>query len=382
MYNIKLFIRLIAHSFSLNRKSLMFISVKRVLSILIFLPLFLCTLIVNRIFMLLDEVFFSQYHRVEIKKAAFIIGVPRSATTYLFSILFRDRKNFHGFKLWELVFAPSVCQKYLFLAVRAVDRTIGSPLYRLSLVADRAIFGKFVNIHDIGLSKPEEDEALFLYNLSSLFLFYFWPEPKIMDCIFYHDQKLPDKVKRRNINFYYRCIQRHKYVFDRNNEKYFISKSPTFIPRMKSIAERFVDARFIYPLRTPYSTIPSTISLNAHIMSGFCRLPEEYPFITQTRDFVLEWYVVAEQTMREDIKERGMTVLYDRITQDPGGLLTDLYSFLDIDGTGRVSSDSDYRQHGKEYISRHIYPKDLGIDEKLIKEKLEGVLPAGLLIRK
>lgn len=379
MYNIKLFLTLLINTFSFNRNSLRFISFKRIIAVILVLPLYLITLIINWIFLLFDEVLFPGYRKLEINKAAFIIGIPRSATTYLFNVLYQDQQNFHGFKLWELVFAPSICQKYFFLSIRGIDRKIGCPVYRLTLLFDKVLFGKFVNIHDIGITKPEEDEVLFLYNFSSLFFFYFWPELKILDNLFYHDLRLPDAVRRRNINFYYRCVQRHNYVFDRHNTKYFLSKNPTFIPRMASIAEKFTNARIIYPLRTPYGTIPSTISLNARILSNFCKLPVKYPFISETRDFVLEWYVIAERKLNETAGERYIKVNYDQIAEDPEGLLSDLYAFLELDVKKENVTSGRKQNDRPEYISQHLYPGDLGIDMDLIKEKLKNVIPAEML---
>ena len=379
MYNIKLFIKLVINSFSLNRRSLRFCSFKRIIAVALFLPLFLITLIINWFFLLLDEILFPGYNKLEIRKAAFIIGVPRSATTYLFNILFRDQQNFHGFKLWELVLAPSICQKYFFLFIRTADRQIGHPVYKLTLFLDKIIFGKFVHIHEIGITKPEEDEVLFLYNLSSMYLFYFWPEIKVLDNLFYHDLRLPEAVRIRNINFYYSCIQRHNYVFDRYSKKYFLSKNPTFIPRMASIATKFENAKIIYPLRTPYSTIPSTISLNAHILSNFCKLPEEYPFISETRDFVLEWYIIAERTIRESVKERCIKVNFEQITNDPEGLLTDLYNFLELDTGGQNLPSEKKQNKNSDYKSRHFYSKDLGIDRDLINERLKDIIPQEML---
>jgi len=382
LYNIRLFLKLILHSFSYKRKSLRFFSLRRVIAVFLFLPLFLVSLIINWFFFLLDELIFSGYRKLEIRKAAFIIGVPRSATTYLFNILFHDQLNFQGFRLWELLFAPSICQKYFFLFIRWMDHKAGNPLYRLSLFLDRIIFGKFVHIHDMGLTKPEEDEVLFLYNLSSLFFFYFWPEPKILDGLFYHDTKLPESVRRRNINFYYRCIQRHNYVFDRHGKKYFLSKNPTFIPRMESVAERFDNALIIYPLRTPYSTIPSTISLNKRLLSNFCTMSAGYPYIDETRDFVLRWYIMAERVLREKIRERGVTVNYDRIKEDPEGLLRYLYWFLGLEYPEYKGQTDSQTWVGSDYKSRHIYPHDLGIDKDIINERLKGIVPQEMLSNK
>jgi omega-hydroxy-beta-dihydromenaquinone-9 sulfotransferase len=370
---------LLFNTFSTDRNSPRYPSVRRLLVVLLFLPLFFFNLMINRVFMLLDNIIFFNYRKLDHIKAVFIIGVPRSATTYLFNLLYQDKANFHGFTLWELAFAPSICQKYLFLLIRHLDRNTGNHLYKLSVILDKAIFGKFVHIHDIGLTKPEEDEALFLYNLSSLYFFYFWPGVDVLEKLFYHDSKLPEHVKRQNIDFYYRCIQRHKYVFDRGNNKYFLSKNPTFIPRMESIAKKFHDARFIYPVRTPYKTIPSTICLNAHILSNFCTLPEAYPFAEQTRDFILNWYIMADKALTTTIRERHVKAEFEKITRDPKSLLADLYKFLELNIDERMALLGSFLHDNTRQKSRHEYPGNLGVDRTIIKDRLKGIIADDIL---
>lgn len=371
-----------ANTFSTDRHSLRYPSPKRLVFALVLLPLFLVNLAVNRICMLADEVLFRAYRKQKVTKAAFIIGVPRSATTFLFNLLIRDKKNFHGFKLWELVFAPSICQKYFFLLVSLLDRKFGSPLYRLSLIFDRKVFGQFVHIHDIGITKPEEDEVLFLYNLSSIYFFYCWPRVKVLDNLLYHDARLPDTVRRRNIDFYYRCIQRHNFVFDRHDQRYFLSKNPTFIPRMESIAKRFESAKFIYPVRTPIKTIPSTISLNAHILSNFCKLPEEYPLAEQTGEFIIDWYAMAAKTLAAMPANRYLTLGFDRITGNTQALLIDLYNFLSLDITEQTWAVHPGLHEKPSYESKHKYPCGLGLDSPLVQERLKSIVSGDLLIEK
>ncbi len=380
MYNLRLFFILLLNTFSLDRASPRFPSLRRLLFLILFLPLFLLNLLINRLFLFLDNILFPGYRKQAVEKPVFIIGVPRSATTCLFDLLFEDKKHFHAFTLWELVLAPSVCQKYFFLMLRYVDRKLGSPLGRMLKVADHFFFGKFVHIHNIGLLKPEEDEVLFMYNLSSLFFFYGWPGVHVLDQLFYHDARLPQRVKQRNLDFYYRCIQRHTYVFDRGNQRYFLSKNPTFIPRMESVAGRFDTARFIYTYRSPYQTIPSTISLNAHIMSRFCRLPEPYPFAIRTRDFVLNWYIMADQAFAKMPHHRYIKVRFDSITREPEVLLTRLYAFLELDRSGRPEAIHPMMNKCKTYKSRHIYPNDLGIDTPLIRTRLQDVDLPGITL--
>jgi omega-hydroxy-beta-dihydromenaquinone-9 sulfotransferase len=67
---------------------------------LLFLPLFL---FFTRLTLLLDRLFFSQYLKAEVKSPIFIIGNPRSGTSFLHSLL-TQTEEFISFKTWEIFF--------------------------------------------------------------------------------------------------------------------------------------------------------------------------------------------------------------------------------------------------------------------------------------
>lgn len=381
MYNIRIFLKLVLNTFSFRRGSIRYISLKRIGSVLLIYPFFTLVFIVNRLFLLLDELVFPGYRKQSAAKSVFIIGVPRSATTYLFNALYRDQESFHCFKLWELVFAPSVIQKYIFLAIIAVDRKLGSLLYKASLRFDDLVFSTFREIHDIGLTKPEEDEVLFIYNFSSLYFYYFFPELAVLDNMLYHDQLVPERVKKRNISFYFRCVQRHNFVFDRQSEKYFLSKNPTFIPKMESIANKFEHAKFIYPIRSPHETIPSTISLNARIFSNFARLPVKYPFPDETREMLIRWYKHAESIIRDSIPDRTIKVYYKELIENPVLVFSAIYEFLLIDSKSKIEVFDYIRFNQKNYRSKHKYDSYTGIDAKELIRELADFLQADEIAR-
>ena len=56
---------------------------------------------VNHLALLLDEIFYPKYKKLEINKPLFIIGIPRSGTTLLFRSLALDQEKFSYFLLWE-----------------------------------------------------------------------------------------------------------------------------------------------------------------------------------------------------------------------------------------------------------------------------------------
>ncbi|MEE4116720.1 MAG: sulfotransferase [Marinilabiliaceae bacterium] len=366
------------NTFSLKPGSLRFISPRRIIAVLISYPLFALLFISNHFFLLLDEIFFFPYRKLQVKKAVFIIGVPRSATTFLFKVLLEDRINFHGFKMWELVFAPSIIQKYFFLGLIWLDRKCGCFLLRLSRFLDKIIFGDFRNIHEMGLSKPEEDEVLFLYNFSSLYLYYFFPGLKILDKFLYHDTQVPEKVKKRNINFYFRCIQRHNYVFDRKEKAFFLSKNPTFIPRFDSIVKKFPGAYIIYPLRSPYETIPSTISLNSNIFSNFCRLPEKNPLKEDTTEFMVNWYIHASSILSGPASGKSIIVRFEKIREEPAEVFLNIYEFLGM-SIRKDRYEKIVKEYGKgKYRSKHRY-EAIQVNRDYIRDRLKGIVPDELL---
>lgn len=379
MFRLKIFLILITNLFSFDRKNLRFFSLKRVIAVLLVLPFFTINLLINWFFLILDEILFPKFHTTGVDRALFIVGIPRSATTFLFHKILEDHSNFHGFKLWELIFAPSVCQKYICIGTRKLDKKIGSPLYKLLKFVDVTFFRdkKLREIHKTGLFVHEEDEALFLFNFSSVFFYFFTPQVKGLEKLVYHDEMLPEKIKNANFNFYRSCVKRHNYVFDRNNSKIFVSKNPTFTLKLNSLYDAFPSSKYLYPLRTPLETIPSTISLMAANYSRFCNMSEKYPMAIETRDMLIDYYIYADKLLKEKIKEKGLTILYEDVKKNHFSELIKIYQFLHLDTKDtKLQTSESKKSVTNKYKSKHRYDEKIGLDVDLIRRKLSEIMPA------
>ncbi len=379
MFTIKIFIKLLFKSFSLKKSSLRFISIRRVLVVITVVPSFLFLTLINSLFLLLDEICFPFYRNQKLESQLFITGIPRSATTFLFHLLAKDKKHFFYFKLWEILFAPSIIQKYFFIGLKNTDNLIGHPIYKSMLFLDKLIFGSFRDIHSIGLAQPEEDEAFFLFNLSSVYFLYFFPEVMAMNDILYFD-KIKPTYRKRLMNFYFRCLQRHYYIFNRDNSRMLLSKNPTFTPKLKSLSEVFPNAQFIYCLRSPYKTIPATISLNANIYKFFCSLKVKYPLIEETRNMVFQWYIMADEAIKYCLKERCLVIKHQDITKKTKETIVDIFKFL------KIKLNSEFEEiileenlKSKSFKSKHSYDQTIGIDSQLIEKEIGHILSDDLL---
>jgi len=364
-----------AESFSL-KKGLRKASFRRFIIIFGLFPVLTITITINWIFMLLDEVIFFWYRKINTDKSVFIVGVPRTGTTLLYQTLARNTEAFTSFKMWELIFAPSIIQKYFFYGFISLDRLIGSPLLAFSKLLDRWFFGKLKGIHDMSLSKPEEDEVLLIYIFSSVYLFYVFPGTDKMEGLLLFDEQLTEKKRARIMGFYKRCVQRHLFVFGGSGSKQFLSKNPSFVSKLASLKQTFPKAKLLYTYRTPATTIPSTISLNKNIYNVFANITQPYPLVDRTKDLMIRWYQMSCRTIIQDYREDAFVVHYSIITSELALLIESVYSFLGIKMEDGIKTQlAENALKSKQFKSRNKYDRSVGVNHDELEMELGFILP-------
>jgi hypothetical protein len=375
MFDFVLALKLTAQTFSLKKDSLRYPTAKRVLSAFIVLPFFLILIIINNFFMLLDWIFFPGFRKMKLNKTAFIVGVPRSATTYLFHILAKDTEHFTCCKLWEIILAPSVIQKYIFRAIIKANTFIGRPLYHSSLWADKILFSKISRLHQFSFSDPEEDEMFLLYAFSSMYLTFFFPGVAALDEHLFFDDEISSTKRKRIMLFYKRCVQRHAYVFDRKERKVYLSKNPCFISKVVTIAETFPEAKLIYMLRSPLKTIPSTISLNANIYAVFNGTINKNPLSEKTTAVIIRWYNSMDIILKKYWNNRSLIVPFKNITSQPEITVHKIYRFLNLIPCAAMQSLLKTEQQiAANYKSNHQYNEKDNIFKNEISSQLDFIL--------
>jgi hypothetical protein len=231
---------------------------KRLAVMLLFVPVFLVSQTIHWVGLLLDEVFFRGYRRIEVRRPVFIVGIPRSGTTLLHRVLAEDAENFTSFSLWELLFAPSVTERKLYLAVATLDGWVGGPLRRLIGWIQRLALGRLDSIHQVSLSDPEEDYFTLLPAFACFLLILAFPGSKALWQLSRFDDDVNPSEQRRIMGFYKSCLQRHLYAH--GTDKALLSKNPSFCALVGALRETFPDCRVISPVRSPLSTVPSLLS--------------------------------------------------------------------------------------------------------------------------
>jgi len=229
----------------------------RVLVTAVFVPLFTLGMLLHGLALLLDEVLFPGYRRVEVREPLFVLGVPRSGTTALHRVLSQD-PALTTFTTWECLFAPSILQRKMVLGLARLDRAVGRPLGRLLSWLQGHVFGGLDDVHAMDLTAPEEDYLALLPVIACFILVVPFPRAEALWRLARVDQAMPEGEKRRLMAFYRRILQRHLYVH--GSDKRLLSKNAAFAGMAGTLLETFPDAKVICCLRDPLSTVPSQLS--------------------------------------------------------------------------------------------------------------------------
>lgn len=304
---------------------------------------------------LLDDLLFRGYRKQQVHEPVFIIGNPRSGTTFLQRLMSRDVDNFTSMKTWEILFAPSITQRRFWHALSALDDRLGGHVKSWAKAVERR-YGTELVTHRLSLKEPEEDEFILLHIWSTVVINVF---SAIMDealAYTHFDRALPRAEKERITAFYKRCVERHAFAHGVENERHHLAKSPCFSPKIESLWSAFPDAKFIYLVRNPLDVVPSYVSLLDLQWSILADPLEEWA----GRDYVLEmirhWYTYPLDRLAAAPSHRYAIVRYDDLVSDAERTVTDVYGRLGLEVSpqfGQVLRTATERE--RHYVSNHSY---------------------------
>jgi len=264
----------------------------------------------TRVCLWLDNLLFPGYRKVEIRKPVFIIGHPRSGTTFLHHLL-TNSDNAVTFKAWHL-FAPAITLRYLL-----------RPLYWLQMRRRRSVLAPKQLGHEISLDKVEEEEFLFVHTMDTQFLLTRTPlafdDQEHPELRRYDEQ--PEAHRLASVRFFKSLLQRQIYLTGKTQV---VAQMHFSTQRIKTLMEVFPDARFIYLVRSPLDAIPSHLSLVWNSLDhqwGCERIPAEKleRFVERRYRYNVELYRYFDQllTRGELPEDRVMVLRYDDLASDP-----------------------------------------------------------------
>jgi hypothetical protein len=346
---------------------------RRIVVWLLLMPASAIMLLVHWTCLLLDEVLFRGYRKARIQSPVFITGVPRSGTTFVHRVLAAD-PQFTTFSTWECLFAPSVTQKKLILAIAAADARLGGLLKHLVDSITAAATRNLKDIHATKLDAPEEDYFVFMPLLLCFILVVAFPGARFIWRMGFFDQAMSDGEKRRLMRYYRACLQKHVYVY--GEDKTLLSKNASFASLVQSLIEEFPDGRFIYCLRDPKETLPSQLSSLREAMIACGNDPDGDWFRERMVELLSFYYRNLIQAMSLAKTDTRQSVLKMRALRgDLESVVKSVYHQLGL--TVCPAFESVLKREAEQssrFRSKHKYSvQQFGYDEKTILQRFAHV---------
>lgn len=194
----------------------------------------------------LDNLFFPGFRACRVEKPIFIIGHPRSGTTFLHQLLNQPGET-AVFPAWHLLFPA--------LTARCLLR----PLIHRAIKNGKAEIMPESTGHRMALDKIEEEEMLFHHNYETQFI-----EAGLLgfDKVEHRELSLHDQQPRarrfRALRFLDDCFKRQIFA---TGQQQIIAQTHFSTHRLKTMLEYYPDAKFIYIVRDPLHVVPSFLSL-------------------------------------------------------------------------------------------------------------------------
>ena len=320
----------------------------------------------------LDHVLFWRFRRQEVRAPVFIIGNPRSGTTFLHRLLGYDEERFTHYQLWQTIL-PTVFHDKMVRALVFMNRWTGNIAGRLLNRFERRVFRGWDGIHAVGLNRSEECEMLWVYPLFSPALYSLVPFPDLLPRARYLD-KVPDRKRKRVMRYYRGILQRHLYCD--GGKRTYLGKNVFFTGRLRSVMETFPDARFVHMVRHPFEEIPSFLSMFTAVWKAHSPdIPFDSPQARQFARVPIDYYKDMLEFLDSPEADRIITVRYDELVTEPRAVVERIYAQFDI------PIEAPFRERLEEataesrtYKSSHKYSLgQYGLDAAELYEDLKAV---------
>ena len=373
-WNGKDFLRFLSKCFFRNRGTNYRLTGKRLGVILLAMGIYIPAELLIWSGFYLDEILFPAYQEQTIRQPVFIIGNPRSGTTYLQRLLARDENNFLSMRTWEIFTAPSILTRKIISLTARIARAIGIQITHRIRRLER-LWKESDRIHRLKLRAPEEDEYLFIHNFSTMKIWSFAAMEEEADPYIYFDDKIPASQKNRMMDFYQACIKRHIH-YRKGGSKHYLSKNPNFTPAIDTLLERFPDAKFIYLIRTPLKAIPSHVSLKEREWQMLGSPLEKYA----CRDFILRssdhWYAYPLQKLKGLPEDQAVIVPFDDLVSNTKNTVQVIYHRLGLELSPEFKDLLEVEtQKAKNHRSQHRYSSEpMGIDPQRLQDRYAGII--------
>jgi Sulfotransferase family len=299
----------------------------------------------NRLWMERDRILHPEIAAQEIRQPLFIVGLPRSGTTLLHTLLAADPD--HRVPLtWEVMSPSPPTSENEASRIRQARRDVASL---------RWLAPTFERVHAIGVELPQECVSLMSPSFMSDQFDTMYNVPSYRAWFFQQDLRPSYEYHRR----FLQQLQRRK------SGRRWILKAPAHMFAPRSLLSTYPDARFVQTHRDPLAAIASVSSLITILRRIFSDVVDP---IQVGYDAIDYWSKAVAVFMRERARltpDRICDLQYDDIRQDPIAATRRIYEHfgwnLSPDVEQRMRLVLTQQAHGRNGTHRYD-PSHFGLD--------------------
>ena len=320
----------------------------------------------TRFFLWLDTIVYPNLRTMRLTEPVFIVGHPRSGTTFLQRQLYRTGKA-SMFRTWELWF-PSLTMRRFFGPVVSLIRQLGLGQLR---GPDSG--------HEVHLDAIEEDEAIFLHCLDTETMVFTCPWLLVDDDVADFGLRLgwlDHHVTRKTMRFYDECLKRQ---LIHTGLPHVVAKSTPTVFRLPELVQQFPDARIIYVFRDPEESIRSYLAMHERYVGSALTDGEATTYFRRKYEWGVHLYRTFEE-VRSCVPEDQLMVLpFDDLVQQTEQTMERVLDFARIDHPGArlVPRKRRGRKHSNPPLERFgLHPQQIRRDLDYLRRRYARRRPA------
>ena len=289
----------------------------------------------------------------------FVIGLPRSGTTFLFNLLSLDVAH-RSPLYWEIMSPLPITknEKEEYKRERKINR---------ELKLAKTLIPKLRAMHTIRANTPEECEQIATMNVRSFVYMCMADVPEYIDYLKYCSF---DSVFMWHKRFFQALEVNGK-------PERWLLKDPSHIGHLPEILKTYPNAKFIHIHRDPTDSVGSFCSLTKNVRSAFSRKVNTNDIGKTVIDFWNHNLNKGMEDRRHLSSNQIIDINYHDFIQSPLNQIKNVYLQLGFDMTIETENniESYLSQNQGNTKSDHQYSLDeFGLDKKIIKDQFRDYM--------
>lgn len=297
----------------------------------------------------------------ELPPPIFIVGWPRTGTTFLHQLLAADPAN-RTIPYWESFDPVPPPAGEADRRIERLDKMLGQL---------RFIAPNYDSIHPMTATSPEECVALFMNEFRTLQFDFQYHVPEYAQWLIEQDAGIAYDAYRRQLQL----IHAARPTGERQ-----VLKDPTHLVHFETLVERFPQARFVLTHRDPAAALSSICSLVAYTRSLFTDDVDPEAIGQE----LLEGYWVEALARSRTIAaalspDRVVDVRHPELRADPVGTAEAVYRGLGLsfDEGARNELKRFLARRARERRGRHLHSLEtFGLSRAVVRERLQDYCEA------